>query len=62
MADGQTLYGDVTLDALRNKAALATDANGVIIEGSSVSGDLMIDGGFANSTYLTPQNIDGGGA
>jgi hypothetical protein len=32
MADGQTLYGEVTLDALKSKSILATDANGVIIE------------------------------
>lgn len=30
--------------------------------GSTPSGDNNIDGGFANSIYLTPQLIDGGGA
>jgi hypothetical protein len=34
MADGQKLYGEVTLDALKSKAVLATDADGVVIEGT----------------------------
>jgi hypothetical protein len=34
MPDGQKLYGEVTLDALKSKAVLATDANGVVIEGT----------------------------
>jgi hypothetical protein len=34
MADGQKLFGEVTLDALKSKAVLATDSNGVVIEGT----------------------------
>jgi len=40
--DGQKLYGEVTLDALKSKAVLATDANGVIIDAGTP---------VANGTY-----------
>jgi len=41
--------------------ALLTDGNGNITFGD-VATDGSADGGFANSTYLTAQSIDGGSA
>jgi hypothetical protein len=41
MPDGQKLFGDVTLDALKSKAVLATDSNGVIIEGTGGSAGIQ---------------------
>lgn len=43
-------------DANNKKRITASD----LLAGAG--GDITVDGGFANSTYLTTQNIDGGGA
>lgn len=54
--DGQKLYGEVTLDALKSKASLATDSNGVVIEGAGGSQTPWasdIDGGGYDLTGVT---------
>lgn len=54
MADGQKLYGEITLDSLKSKTVLATDANGVVIDGVTGS-----DARYLKLDQTTPQTVTG---
>jgi len=69
-----TIYGDqiedgtITIQELditntpNNGDSLTFDSISDSFKWTNVAGDINLDGGFANATYLPSQNVDGGNA